>query len=108
MGRCFFLLPNQSMETNIIFFNFLTPLVGFLSFLGLIYAAKRSTIYGNCIYLGWLLAASSILLYVIGDVIWAFLEVVLHVQPFPSAADIFYLLYYLFFLMGTVFIIQAS
>ncbi len=88
------------MEINIIFFDFIIPLVGFLSFLCLIYAAKRSRIYGKRIYLAWLFIAFSLLLYVIGDTIWAFMEVVLHVQPFPSATDIFYLLYYLFFLIG--------
>jgi len=84
------------METNIIFFNFLTPLVGFLSFLGLIYAAKRSTIYGNCIYLAWLLAASSILLYVIGDVIWVFLEVVYMFNLF-HLLPIYFICYIIYF-----------
>jgi hypothetical protein len=100
IGSVLYLLTNQSMEINIKFFDFIVPLVGFLSFSCLIYAAKRSRIYGKRVYLAWLFIAFSILLYVIGDTIWAFMEVVSHVQPFPSTADIFYLLYYLFFIIG--------
>ncbi len=107
IGSFLFLLTNQSTEIDIIFFDFIIPLVGFLSFLCLMYAAKRSRIYGNRIYLAWLFFAFSILLYVIGDSIWAFLEVVLHVQPFPSTADIFYLLYYLFFIIGLFLLFRA-
>jgi hypothetical protein len=100
IGSVLYLLTNQNMEINIKFFDFIVPLVGFLSFSCLIYAAKRSRKYGKRIYISWLFIAFSILLYVLGDLIWAFMEVVLHVQPFLSTADIFYLLYYLFFIIG--------
>lgn len=100
IGSVLFLSINHNIEVNIIFADLIIPFVGFISFLCLIYAVKRSRIYGNRIYFAWLFIAFALLLYVVGDTIWAFLELVLHVQPFPSIADILYLLYYLFFIIG--------
>jgi hypothetical protein len=42
----------------------------------------------------WLLLGICSLLNFIGDVIWSYIEIVLQVSPFPSAADVFYLLFY--------------
>lgn len=41
----------------------------------------------------WLLLGLSFLSYFLGDLIWAYLENVLEVPPFPSVADFFYLLF---------------
>lgn len=42
----------------------------------------------------WFLLGMSFLMFLIGNAIWAYLEVVLEVEPFPSSADIFYLAFY--------------
>jgi hypothetical protein len=52
------------------------------------------------------LIAFAQLFYTLGDTLWAFLEVFLHLQPFPSPADTFYLLYYIFFAVGIILLIR--
>ena len=39
-------------------------------------------------------------MFLIGNVVWTYLEVVLRVEPFPSIADVFYLAFYPFGLWG--------
>ncbi len=41
----------------------------------------------------WLFLVLAFLAYFLGDLIWSYLENVLAVQPFPSVADLFYLLF---------------
>jgi PAS domain S-box-containing protein len=41
----------------------------------------------------WLLLGLAFFSYFLGDLTWAYLENVLDVQPFPSVADVFYLLF---------------
>jgi len=41
----------------------------------------------------WLLLGLGFLAYFIGDLIWAYMENVLEVTPFPSVSDVFYLLF---------------
>lgn len=48
----------------------------------------------------WILIGLAYLSYAIGEVIWFEYESVLHLSPFPSAADLFYLLYYPLLLLG--------
>src|SRR6185503_11895861 len=48
----------------------------------------------------WFILGVSFLMFLIGSVIWAYLEVVLRVEPFPSIADVFYLAVYPFGLWG--------
>ena len=50
--------------------------------------------------LAWYLIASAQLLFVIGDVIWYIFEGILYIEPFPSLADLFYMLYYPVILIG--------
>lgn len=48
----------------------------------------------------WFFLGASFLMFFVGNVVWAYLEVVLEVEPFPSIADIFYLAAYPFALWG--------
>jgi PAS domain S-box-containing protein len=48
----------------------------------------------------WVLIGMAMLCYTLGDSIWAFMEEVLKIHPFPSIADFFYLAFYPLFLMG--------
>lgn len=50
--------------------------------------------------LAWYLIASAQLLFVIGDVIWYVFEGILFIEPYPSLADLFYMLYYPVILVG--------
>jgi len=48
----------------------------------------------------WLILGTSFFMFFIGNLIWAYLELVLQVEPFPSIADVFYLAFYPFGLWG--------
>jgi two-component system, sensor histidine kinase PdtaS len=101
-----FLFINGNGELNDLYTDIIMPIVGILSVFCLFYASKRSQIYGRRIFYAWILIAIGLLQYVVGDILWAYLEIGLHIQPFPSIADIFYLLYYLFLIIGIFFMIR--
>src|SRR5688572_16682643 len=42
----------------------------------------------------WFILGMSFLMFLIGNALWTYLEVVLRVEPFPSVADVFYLAFY--------------
>src|SRR6266498_4645092 len=42
----------------------------------------------------WFILGLSFFMFFIGNLIWAYLELVLQVEPFPSIADVFYLAFY--------------
>jgi putative methionine-R-sulfoxide reductase with GAF domain len=48
----------------------------------------------------WLILGLAMFSYFIGDVIWSYLENVLHVEPFPAISDAFYLGFYPLVLWG--------
>ncbi len=86
--------------------DIITPIIGIIAVLCLLYAANRSKSYGKRVYFAWILIAFAQLLYTLGDTLWAFIELFLHVSPFPSPADTFYLLYYIFFAIGILLLMR--
>ncbi len=86
--------------------DIISPIIGILAVSGLFYAANRSKSYEKRIYFAWLLIAFAQLLYTLGDMVWAFLELFIHVSPFPTPADTFYLLYYIFFAIGILLLMR--
>ena len=48
----------------------------------------------------WLILGSSFFMFLIGNVIWAYLQLISQVEPFPSLADVFYLAFYPLALWG--------
>ena len=48
----------------------------------------------------WFILGLSFCMFLIGQVIWAYVEVVLQIEPFPSIADAFYLAFYPLALWG--------
>lgn len=65
---------------------------------GLWLATRPGT--GRRLRQSWVLIAMAYLSYAIGEAIWFEYESVLHISPFPSSADYFYLLYYPLLLVG--------
>jgi len=63
-------------------------------------AAWRSRQHSRRIAAAWAVLAVGQLLWMLGDLTWFVLEILLKVQPYPSLADAFYLTYYGFFLGG--------
>lgn len=101
------LIPYNDPNLRTALSDLISPVIGILAVLGLFYAANRSKPYGKRIYSAWLLIAFAQLLYTLGDTLWAFLELFLHVSPFPSPADAFYLLYYIFFAIGILLLLRS-
>ena len=50
--------------------------------------------------LAWYLIAGAQFLFVLGDVVWYVYEGILFIEPYPSLADLFYMLYYPVILIG--------
>jgi diguanylate cyclase (GGDEF)-like protein len=50
----------------------------------------------------WVIIGIAVLLYAIGDAVWAYLELGMGQRPFPSWADVFYLAYYPVFALGAI------
>ncbi|NPV61864.1 MAG: response regulator [Methanotrichaceae archaeon] len=84
----------------------LIPFFSLLATLSLFYAAKSSEPYGRRVRLAWTLMAAAQLLFTIGDIIWEYVKLVLHQDPFISVANIPYLLYYPIFAAG-IFLLPA-
>ncbi len=89
-------------DQRIHFSDAVSPVVDALAAASLFIAARYSAARSKRSGLAWGTIGLAILLYAIGDILWAILELFLKEEPFPSIADAFYLLYYPFFLTGAV------
>jgi len=95
------LLLENDPTLRMIFGDLTSPLIEIIVITSLSYAAYRSQ---GRMQIAWMLMALAVLSYTIGDVIWAVLELGFNQNPFPSVADIFYLLFYPLFALGIYFI----
>ena len=96
----------QSDQQRLVFSDISAPAVELLVTISLFMAAKQSAARSRRLAFAWSAIAISMLLYMIGDSIWAFLDLVLQQAPFPSIADAFYLSDYVFFLAGVMLMIN--
>nr|WP_319374618.1 PAS domain S-box protein [uncultured Methanobacterium sp.] len=96
-----FLQDQSTIKT--IFGDLSSPLIEILVIASLFYTAYRSSRQGKHMQIAWALLGVALLCYATGDVIWGVLELGYNQNPFPSVADIFYLLFYPFFVMGVYF-----
>ncbi len=103
LGALLFPLTEQQ---RLIFSDLSAPAVELLAAISLFIAAKRSAARSRRLAFAWGAIAISMLLYAIGDSIWAVLDLVLQQAPFPSIADAFYLSDYVFFLVGVMLMIN--
>ncbi len=87
-----------------VFSDIISPIIEIIVVLSLFYAAKISGKEGKRTQIAWLILGIAVLSYAIGDSLWAILELVIHQQPFPSVADIFYLLFYPLFALGIYYL----
>ena len=66
----------------------------------LFYAARLSLSVSRKVFLAWMMMALGQLSFALGDGIWAYIETVQKQSPFPSPADIAYLLTYPLLMIG--------
>jgi hypothetical protein len=85
------------------------PVISLGALVYLFLAAARTKSFSPKNARAWMLLGFAQLVYGLGDLIWAMLEVGFHVSPYPSVADFFYLLYYPLFLVAvSLFPIQPN
>lgn len=72
----------------------------------ILYAAVRIGVDQN-VGKQWLLLGIGVALFAVGDVIWMYFELIRGIDPYPSLADIFYPLEYVFFLAAIVLAIRS-
>ncbi|MDD2754857.1 MAG: response regulator [Methanothrix sp.] len=94
------ILVGDDPKSRIMLDDMLFPVFNALAAIGLLYAAFRSEIYGRRVRLAWTFLFMGQLSFMLGDITWAALELVLHQEPIASVADVFYLLYYPLFALG--------
>ncbi len=78
----------------------------FTGILGIIYAKRigLSSVFGKA----FTFIGGSLISYSIGQFIWLFYNLFSDVEvPYPSAADIFYLLFYVFIFIGFIFLLNT-
>lgn len=78
--------------------------INFLVLLILFYVTKQSSKLGRGAFIGWTLITLSIVVTLIGNIIWILLSAGFNQVSFPSIADIFYLTYYPLILIGIFYL----
>lgn len=84
----------------------LMAIYGYVAAGVLIYAALLAKKVSRRVGIAWLLIGIAVAMYATGDLIWAYIEIVLQVDTYPSLADAAYLSFYVYFIAG-IFILPA-
>lgn len=100
-----FFYPEEG--SNVLISNILFIVLNLISVICLWYASVSSRERSKRLSNAWLLIALSQLAFMLGDVLWFVYESVLFIEPFPSFADVFYLLCYPLLLLG-IFLIPTD
>jgi hypothetical protein len=95
---CYYLLPADTVMSSAAYNT-----IGLMSALAVL-AGVRWHRPGRAA--AWVLFSAGLILSVCGDVAWWYLKNVLHVEPYPSVADVFYLLSYLPLIGGLVLLLR--
>lgn len=93
-------------EARTILNDFLMPIYGFITAGVLIYASFVARHVSRRVGIAWLLVGIAVAMYAIGDLVWAYIEVILQADTYPSLADAAYLSFYVYFIAG-IFILPA-
>ncbi|WP_106319163.1 putative bifunctional diguanylate cyclase/phosphodiesterase [Actinoplanes italicus] len=95
---CYYLLPADTV-VSLAAYN----TIGLLSALAVL-AGVRWHRPGRAV--AWVLFSTGLILSVCGDVAWWYLKNILHVEPYPSVADVFYLVSYLPLIGGLLLLLR--
>ena len=74
----------------------------------LLYAAKRSAPQGRRVQNVWMIMTVAFMIYALGDISWTIMEIGFHQTPFPSIADVFYLIFYPIFAISIYYLPRFS
>ena len=101
---CFLVLYSTNPYFKLVtsdLFNSVTPI---LAAICLLYSAKFSKFHSKRTYIAWTFFSLALISWGLGQITYTFLELVLHQEPFPSLADLFYLGVYPIFLIGIFYL----
>lgn len=87
-------------ELSLILSDLVTPIINLIVIIILFQTLKILKTHKSPAYTAWLFLTLAQVFFFIGDIIWCYLEIGIHVEPFPSIADIFYIIYYPLFVIG--------
>jgi diguanylate cyclase (GGDEF)-like protein len=90
-----------------VFLDVVPPIVEVLAGGFLLFVSGRVEHRSKRLSGAWAAIGLAVLIYGAGDIAWAYLELGLKQPPFPSIADVFYLLYYPVFLVGVIRLIYG-
>jgi diguanylate cyclase (GGDEF)-like protein len=94
----YFLLPQGGLAQNLTY-NGVGLVFGLLILVGVrLHRPARVAL--------WYWFAAGQIMSVIGDIVWEYYEYVLHQEPFPSVADVFYLASYPLLVVGLVLLVR--
>ena len=93
-------LLRDNTESLIDFTDWYSVGVNSLASIFMLYASQVSRKVDRRLSLAWLLIAFGQVCFVLGDTVWAYLESIQGIDPFPSLADLFNLLTYPLFVSG--------
>ena len=99
---CILLFVDESLK--IAMTDLFYPVIGLIATAVLFYTFWKIRPVSPRFASAWFFLALGCLSWALGDVFWAVLEVILHEEPFPSIADVFYLLYYPLVIVGFLLI----
>ena len=93
---------------RVFFGDIAAPIIELLVITILFYATLRSKPQGLRMQIAWFLIFIAFSFYAIGDIIWAILELGFNQNPFPSVADVFYLIFYPLFAIGIYYLTRFN
>jgi diguanylate cyclase (GGDEF)-like protein len=89
-------------EQRLIYSDIASPVIDLFAGITIFITARQSARHSRQLGIAWGMIALSMLAFAVGDIIWAVLELGLSEPPFPSLADVFYLLFYPLLLAGVL------
>ncbi len=90
----------NDLDATVSFADWAAFIIDGVMSLCLLYGAWQSAKVNRKIFLAWLMMAFGQLNFTIGDGLWVWLEAILKISPFPSIADIPWIMTYVFFIAG--------
>lgn len=104
LGVILFTITLLSVHFRLVSSRLLLPAYSLTASLALFYAAWRTLAHSWLIATGWSLFGVAQFACTFGDITWAVLELGSKQPPFPSVADVFYLVYYPLFFAGVFYL----
>jgi diguanylate cyclase len=99
-------LPDS--ESKVIYSDIGFIAIGIVVLICLWKAARASRTVSRKLAAAWYFLFFAHICFVVADLLWGYYEIILHIVPFPSWADAFYLSNYLIFFIGVIFLVEKN